>query len=158
MTIAAIEGHCVGGGAALAITTDFRVVGASGYLWFPEVSIGLPLSWGAVPRLIRLLGPVKAKQVVILCEKLAGAKAVEFGIADYVAPDGQSYEQALQLAARIASLPDVAVKMTKEAINVTSNALNRLGSFMGRDQVALTSHSAEAVAARAKFAKGNASR
>lgn len=153
MTICAIEGHCIGGGAALALCTDFRVVGASAYLQFPEISIGLPLSWGAVPRLVRLLGPVGAKRAVVLCEKLAGARAVELGIADFIAPDGQTYAEAQALARRVAKLPDVAVKMSKEAINVTSNALNRLASFMARDQVALASQSTEAAAARAKFAR-----
>lgn len=151
MTVSAIEGHCVGGAAALAICTDFRVLGASAYLQFPEVSIGLPLSWGALPRLVRMLGPVKAKRAIVLCEKLAGAQAVEFGIADVLAPDGQAYAEARALARRIAALPDVAVKMSKEAINVTSNALNRLASFMAHDQVALASHSPEAIAARARF-------
>lgn len=151
MTICAIEGHCVGGGAALAICADFRIVGATAYLQFPEVSLGIPLSWGALPRLVRMLGPVKAKQAVILCEKLAGARAVEFGLADAVVADGRTGEQAQALARRIAELPEVAVKMSKEAINATSNALNRLASVMVRDQVALAAHSAEAVAARAKF-------
>jgi enoyl-CoA hydratase len=153
MTLCAIEGHCIGGGAALAICTDFRVVGATAYLQFPEVSIGLPLSWGALPRLVRMLGPVKAKHAIILCERFVGTQAVDFGLADAVAPDGHAYERTWDLARRIAELPEVSVKMSKEAINVTSNALNRLASVMVRDQVALAAHSPEAVAARAKFAQ-----
>ena len=152
MSVSAIEGHCIGGAAALVICTDFRVLGATAYLRFPEVSIGLPLSWGALPRLVRMLGPVKAKRAIVLCEKLAGAHAVEFGIADVVAPEGQAYAEAQVLARRIAALPEVAVKMSKEAINVTSNALNRLASFMAHDQVAFAAHAPEAVAARKRFA------
>jgi len=150
LTVCAIEGHCVGGAAALAICADFRVLGASAYLWFPEVAIGLPLSWGALPRLVRMLGPVKAKRTIVLGEKLVGAQAVEFGLAEAVAPDGQAYAEARSLARRIAALPDVAAKMSKEAINVTSNALNRLASFMARDQVALAAHDPASVAARKK--------
>jgi len=153
VTFCAIEGHCVGGGAALAIAADFRVLGASAYMHFPEVVIGLPLSWGALPRLVRLLGPAKAKRVVVLGEKLCGAEAVAFGIAEYIAEDGSSYARALDLATRVAGLPQDAVRMGKEAINVTSNALNRLASFMARDQVALAAGSREAVEARARFAK-----
>jgi enoyl-CoA hydratase/carnithine racemase len=89
----------------------------------------------------------------VLCEKLVGGRAVELGIADFIAPDGQSYAEARALARRVAKLPDVAVKMSKEAINVTSNALNRLASFMARDQAALASQSTEAAAARAEFAR-----
>jgi enoyl-CoA hydratase len=153
VTICAIEGHCIGGGAALAICADFRVVGTSGYLHFPEVALGLPLSWGALPRLVRMLGPVKAKQAVVLCEKFAGRQAVELGIADYLAADGETYREALALARKAAALPSLSVRMGKEAINVTSNALNKLASFMARDQLALAAHGAEAVAIREKFSR-----
>ena len=88
----------------------------------------------------------------MLCEKLKGREAVDFGIAEYLAADGQAYAEALALAQRIAALPETAVKMSKEAVNVTSNALNRLASFMARDQLALAAASEEAVAARASFA------
>jgi len=152
VTVCAIEGHCVGGGAALAIATDFRVLGTSAYIHFPEVAIGLPLAWGALPRLVRLLGPAKAKRMVVLGEKLRGPEAVAFGIAEYVADDGHSLARAGALAEQAARLPAEAVRMGKEAINVTSNALNRLASFMARDQVALAAASREAVAARARFA------
>ncbi len=152
MTICAVEGHCIGGGTALAVCTDFRVIAASGYFRLPEIALGIPLSWGALPRLVRLLGPAKAKRAIILCDKLGGQDAVDFGLADYLAADGQAYAEARLLATRIAELPDTAVKMSKEAINVTSNALNRVASFMARDQLALAARSDEAVAARTKFA------
>lgn len=152
MTICAVEGHCIGGGTALAVCTDFRVVAESGYFQLPEIALGIPLSWGALPRLVRLLGPAKAKRAIVLCDKLRGREAVEFGLAEYLAADGQAYAEALALAQRIAALPETSVKMSKEAINVTSNALNRLASFMARDQLALAAASEEAVAAREAFA------
>lgn len=155
MTICAIEGHCIGGGAALALCADFRIVGTTAYLQFPEVSLGIPLSWGALPRLVRMIGPAKTKQAVVLCEKYVGVRAVEFGLAEASVADGRAYEEARALALRIAEMPDVAAKMCKEAVNATSNALNRLASFMVRDQVALAAESAEAVAARTKFARRN---
>jgi len=57
VTICAVEGYCIGGGTALAASLDFRVVARTAYFQLPEIAIGLPLSWGAVPRLVRLLGP-----------------------------------------------------------------------------------------------------
>lgn len=152
LTICAVEGHCIGGGVALAASTDFRIIGASAYFWLPEVALGIPLSWGALPRLVHMLGAAKAKRLIALCEKLVGKEALDFGLADYLAADGQTYAEAFKLAHRIAELPDVSVKMSKEAINVTANVLNRLASFMARDQMALAAQSDEAVAARAKFA------
>ena len=152
LTLCAIEGHCIGGGAALAVATDLRVIGASAWFWLPEIAIGIPLGWGALPRLVRLLGPAKAKRFIILCDRFAGREAVDFGLAEYLVADGQAYAEALNLAARIAALPEIPVKMSKEAVNATANALNHLASCMVSDQVALAAASEEAVAARAKFA------
>lgn len=153
MTICAVEGHCIGGGTALAVCADFRVLARSAYFQLPEIALGIPLSWGALPRLVRLLGPARAKRAIVLCDRFTGREALEIGLADYLAEDGQAYAEALKLAGRIADLPETAVKMSKEAINVTANALNRLASFMARDQLALAAHGDEAVAARARFAE-----
>jgi enoyl-CoA hydratase len=152
MTICAIEGHCIGGGAALAVATDFRVIGRSAYFWLPEIAIGIPLGWGAVPRLVALLGPAKAKRAVILCDKIGGQEAVDFGLADYVVADGGAYAFAVELAKRIAELPETSVKMSKETINAAAHALNHLGAHMVADQHALAAASDEAVAARERFA------
>jgi enoyl-CoA hydratase/carnithine racemase len=152
VTIAAVEGYCIGGGTALAVSLDFRVIARPAYFQLPEIAIGLPLSWGAVPRLVRLLGPAGARRAVILCDKFPGPEAVEAGLADVLAEAGKAYDEALVLARRVAALPDTAVKMSKEAINVTANALNRLASYMARDQLALAAHSEEAVEARKRFA------
>ena len=72
MSIAAIEGHCIGGGAALAAALDWRVIGSSAWFWLPEIALGLPLGWGALPRLVSLLGPARAKRFIILGERLQG--------------------------------------------------------------------------------------
>ena len=158
LTVTAIEGHCVGGGVALAVSTDFRVIGRSGYFRLPEVDLGIPLSWGALPRLVNILGAAKAKRFIMLCETFAGAEALDCGLADYLVPDGQACAKALELAQRVVDLPDVATKMSKEAINVTANALNRVASFMARDQLALAAQSTEATEARARFANKGRSR
>lgn len=152
MTFCAIEGHCIGGGAALAVALDLRVIGKSAWFWLPEVAIGIPLGWGALPRLVRLLGPAKAKRFIILGDRFTGRAAVDFGLAEYLVDDGQAYAEALKLAARIVALPEVPVKMSKQAVNTTANALNHLASYMAGDQVTLAAASEEAVAARAGFA------
>ena len=151
MTICAIEGHCIGGGAALAVALDLRVIGPSSWFWLPEIAIGIPLGWGALPRLVRLLGPAKAKRFIILCERFKGQAAIDFGLAEYLVADGQAEGQARKLAARIVELPQTPVAMSKQAVNATANALNHLASYMVSDQLALAAGSQEALAARARF-------
>ena len=151
MTIAAIEGHCIGGGAALAAALDWRVIGSSAWFWLPEIALGLPLGWGALPRLVSLLGPARAKRFIILGERLQGQQALDFGLAEYLVPDGQAEAEALKLAQRVVDLPEVAVTMSKQAVNASANALSHLASHMVSDQLALALVSEEALAARARF-------
>ena len=152
MTIGAIEGHCIGGGAALAAALDWRVIGSSAWFWLPEIALGLPLGWGALPRLVSLLGPARAKRFIILGERLQGQQALDFGLAEYLVPDGQAEAEALKLAQRVVDLPEVAVTMSKQAVNASANALSHLASHMVSDQLALALASEEALAARARFA------
>ncbi len=151
MTIGAIEGHCIGGGAALAAALDWRVIGSSAWFWLPEIALGLPLGWGALPRLVGLLGPARAKRFIILGERLQGQQALDFGLAEYLVADGQAEAEAVKLAQRVVELPEVAVAMSKQAVNASANALNHLASHMVSDQLALALASEESLAARARF-------
>jgi enoyl-CoA hydratase/carnithine racemase len=85
MVVAAIEGYAIGGGMALALAADWRVIGRSAYLCVPEVRLGMPLSWGTIPRIASLVGPARAKRVVTLCERFVGQQALDIGLADRVA-------------------------------------------------------------------------
>lgn len=151
VTIAAIEGFNVGGGIALTLACDWRIMTTSSYLFVPELQIGIPLGWQTIPRLVRLVGPSKAKQVVFLGEKMTSEKALEWGLADFVVPDGESLEYAESLSLKISQMPSVAVRMTKQSIDVSANSLNNAVSFMDVDQAMLCGLSNEAVSARTKF-------
>jgi enoyl-CoA hydratase/carnithine racemase len=151
ITIAAMERLAVGAGVALPLACDWRVLGESCYLYVPEVKIGLNLQWGALPRLINLVGPARAKRICILCEKMDAKTALEWGLAEEVAPDGQAVEKALELARAAAEMPPIATRMIKEAVNATAAALNRTASFADADQSQLTATTADARSARDRF-------
>jgi enoyl-CoA hydratase len=82
ITIAAIEGWCVGGGAALAAACDLRIAADNATFYVPEIERGMNLSWGTVPRLVRLVGPARTKRIVVLAEKLDAARAMQWGLVD----------------------------------------------------------------------------
>jgi enoyl-CoA hydratase/carnithine racemase len=88
----------LGAGVALPLACDWRVMGESAYLYVPEVKIGLNLQWGALPRLVNLVGPSRAKRICILCEKMDARTALDWGLVDEVAADGQTVDVALELA------------------------------------------------------------
>jgi len=141
VTICAIEKFAIGGGVALAAACDFRIMGRSAHLRLPEIPLGMNMSWHAVPRLVSLVGPARAKQFVIYGEKLDSQSALAWGLADDVVDDGKTLGAARLLARKTVALPPNAVRMTKSAVNAAANALHHATTFMDLDQYALTTTS-----------------
>jgi enoyl-CoA hydratase len=139
VTIAAIEGYCIGGAAALAVSLDFRIAGAGAYLRLPEIALGMNMSWGALPRIAALVGPSRAKQFAIFCEPCGADAALAWGLVDEVVATGAAVARSREWADKVAALPPLPVRMTKEAINAQAGALHRATSAMDRDQWMLTS-------------------
>lgn len=138
ITIAAMERMAVGAGIALGLACDWRVLGREAFLYVPEVKIGLNLQWGALPRLISLVGPARAKRICILCERMGADQALDWGIVDEVADDGKTVAAALALAARAVEMPWATARMVKEAVNATAGALHKASAFADADQSQLT--------------------
>ncbi|PHQ71646.1 MAG: enoyl-CoA hydratase [Sneathiella sp.] len=155
ITIAAMEQIVVGAGCAIALACDWRVIGKSAYLYVPEVKIGLNLQWGALPRLITLVGPAKTKRITILCEKMGAQQALDWGLVDEVAEDGKTVEKALELAEIAASMPAATTRLLKEAVNATANALHKTSAYADADQSQLTRSFRDGIAAREAFTKGS---
>jgi len=153
ITIAAMERMVVGAGCAIALACDWRVLGRSAYLYVPEVKVGLNLQWGALPRLVTLVGPARAKRITLMCEKLDAVTALAWGLVDELADDGRTVDVALTMARRAAEMPPVTVRLMKEAINATAGALHRATSFADADQSQLTAGFEAARTARQRFGR-----
>ncbi|MCC5954144.1 MAG: enoyl-CoA hydratase/isomerase family protein [Acidimicrobiia bacterium] len=141
LTIVAIEGYCIGGGAALAVSLDLRVMADDAVLYVPEIERGMNMSWGSVPRIVNLVGPARAKRIVVLAEQLDAQRCAAWGLADEVTSAGGALEGALALAHRVAELPPVQVRMCKQGCNLAATALNTTASAMDRDQFLLAASS-----------------
>ena len=152
ITLAAIEGYAIGGGLALAAALDWRVMAKDAFVSLPEIALGIPLTWGTLPRLVNLLGPATAKRLTILCERVSADEALAIGLADWVAPRGKALARARDIAAKILTLPRNSVRMSKESINAYASIGAHAASHMAHDQVQLAAASSEAKAARAAFA------
>ena len=153
ITIAAIEGYAVGGGLALSLACDWRVAADDAFVSLPEIALGIPLTWGTIPRLVNLLGPAKAKRLTILCERFAATDALALGVIDYVAPKGGALAKAREIAAQTLTKPAASVRMSKESVNAAATILNHATSYMAHDQIALAAGSPESRAARAAALK-----
>ena len=162
ITIAAIEGYAIGGGLALVAALDWRVIASDAFVSLPEIALGIPLTWGTLPRLVNLVGPARAKRLSILCERIPAADALAMGLADYAAGPGKALQAARALAKQVLALPRNSVRMTKESVNAYASIGAHAASHMAHDQVQLAAASVEAKSARAAFAQrrktGNARR
>lgn len=140
ITICAIEGFCIGGGAALAVALDFRVMARDAHIRVPEIGLGMNMSWQSVPRMLHLIGPARTKQAVILADqRIPAAEAYEWGLVEEVAEPGGAFAAAMALAGKVAAQPPIPTAMTKQTVNRLTHALDDLASHMDVDQFALAS-------------------
>ena len=144
ITIGAIEGFCIGGGVALAVALDFRVMARNAHLRVPEIGLGMSMSWQSIPRMLHLMGPARTKQAVILADhRITAAEAYEWRLVEEVAEPGQAFDAAMALATKVAAQPPISVAMTKLTVNRLTHALDDLTSHMDGDQFALMSRQSE---------------
>jgi enoyl-CoA hydratase/carnithine racemase len=148
MTLAAIEGYAVGGGLALAVALDWRVMARDAFVSLPEISLGIPLTWGTLPRLVNLVGPARAKRLSILCERIGAEAALAMGLIDEVCDKGMAQAVAGKLAESALDKPRHSVRMTKETVNAYAGIGAHAVTYMAHDQLELAAASPESREAR----------
>ena len=126
ITIAAVHGFAVGGALVLAACCDLRVAGESAWFSIPEVELGLPLGWNALPRLAREIGHARALELTITSDRFTAQQAHDYGLVTHLVKDGEEEETARGLAKKIAGRPALPVALTK----ATMKSLKR-GTEMG---------------------------
>ncbi len=141
MTLAAVEGYCIGGGVALIAACDMRFAGKTAQFYVPEIKNGMNMSWQSIPRMVNLIGPARTKQLCIVADMLPAEKAERWGLVEELAEEGGAYELALEYAEKIATRPPLPVRMIKQGASVAANALNHATSYMDIDQYALATNS-----------------
>ena len=125
ITIACLHNYCIGGGAILPAFCDFRIASLNTSLTINEVSIGVNLSWNAIPAVVQLVGSARAKEMIILGRKYSARRLLEIGFVNEVVEDDQLIMRAEQLAREICRQPPMPVWSTKASINAYARALDR---------------------------------
>jgi enoyl-CoA hydratase/carnithine racemase len=113
VTVARLHGHAIGGGSCLAMACDFRVAAEGTKLRLPEIDLGLPLTWGAVPRLLNEIGMARTRELLMLCEDVEADTALAWGMLHRVVPESALDEEVDALAKKLASKPEMAIYMSK---------------------------------------------
>ncbi|MFO7280172.1 MAG: enoyl-CoA hydratase-related protein [Thermoanaerobacterales bacterium] len=115
--IAAVSGYALGGGCELALACDLRIASERARFGLPEILLGIIPGGGGTQRLARLVGPAKAKQLILTGRQVDAAEALAMGLVDEVVPPEQLHDRALALAAELASGAVVAQGLAKRAID-----------------------------------------
>ncbi|WP_460073207.1 enoyl-CoA hydratase/isomerase family protein [Streptomyces sp. YKOK-I1] len=115
--VAAITGYALGGGLELALAADYRVAADDALLGQPEVQLGIIPGSGGTQRLTRLIGPSRAKNLLMTGRRVAAEEALRLGLVDEVVPAAEVYGTALHYARRLAQGPAAALEAVKEAVD-----------------------------------------
>ncbi len=149
-TICAVKGVATGAGACIASACDFRLAADTTRLGYGEVKLGINLMWGAAPLCVRLVGPARAKRMIMTGALFKAETLERWGYVDEVTDLASLDARALAWAEQYAALPPMAVQMIKRSINQIAGALDGAVMHMDGDQwllATLSQDHREAVAA-----------
>jgi enoyl-CoA hydratase/3-hydroxypropionyl-coenzyme A dehydratase len=157
ITIASIQGWCVGGGLVLAAACDMRIATPITRFSIPEVDLGIPLAWGGVPRLVREIGPALTKELVMTCRQFDAQEAKDAGFLNRIVDEEQLPQATQELADSLSKKPFVALANTKRYVNAISEQM--LGSnraWADADSLIAAAGDPECAASREAYLKGKA--
>jgi enoyl-CoA hydratase/carnithine racemase len=150
-TFSAISGWCLGAGFELALATDFRIADETAVFGLPEVELGIVPSSGGTYRLVRAIGPARAKELLLLRPRVEAAEALRLGVVTEVVPAGEAPARALELAEQVAALPPLAAAAAKQAANAIAESSREAGIQIERLAYAALAQTEEAKAAGEAF-------
>jgi enoyl-CoA hydratase len=122
ITIAAINGHAIGGGLCIAMDCDFRIASDRAILGVPELNLGVFYTWGATPRLTALIGPMKAKEIIMTCDLIDAKEAYRIGLVNKVVPHAKLMQSCTDLVKKLSEKGPLALRICKKQVNSASMA------------------------------------
>lgn len=138
VTIAAVNGHAIGGGWGLTLACDFRIASAEAQFWIPEVDLGVPLGVVSTTRFVRLAGEAPAKEIILGGRRYSAAEAKAMGLVHQVVPRAELAGAAREYALLLAAKPYEPLAKVKANINAIARAGNppvpaQTDGFLSRD-------------------------
>ncbi|MTI71281.1 MAG: short-chain-enoyl-CoA hydratase [Firmicutes bacterium] len=115
--IAAINGFSLGGGLELSMSCDIRIASEKAKFGQPEVGLGITPGFSGTQRLARLVGPSKAKELIFTADMIDSNEAEKIGLVNKVVKREDLMDEAINLAKKIASKGQIAIRYSKSAIN-----------------------------------------
>jgi len=138
ITIAAVNGYCLGGAACIATACDFRIGASNSKVGYPEINLGINLNWLGLPLAVRLIGPAKAKRMVIGGNNESAEDLLKWGFYDQVCKPKELLSAAEEMAKLYAAKPPLAAQMIKRSVNFLTYSDDESTMHMDYDQTLLT--------------------
>jgi len=135
VTIAAVNGYALGGGCELALAADFRFAGRSAVFGLPEITLGIMPGSGGTQRLPRVVGPARAKDMILTGRLVGAEEALAIGLADRVLADGEVLGTAIAEALAFARGP-AALRYAKQAVDAAAGLTVEDGLQLEADLIA----------------------
>jgi enoyl-CoA hydratase len=120
-TIAAVNGFALGGGCEVVMACDIRIASTKAKFGQPEVNLGVTPGFGGTQRLPRLVGPAIAKELLFTGDMISAERAYQIGLVNHVVEPEELMDKAMEMAKKIASKGQLAVKMCKQGVNEGMN-------------------------------------
>ena len=120
ITIAQVHGFAIGGAFLLMLACDFRMVAEGTFFSIPEVDLGIPLSWGGIPKLVSEIGPARTKELVMTCRRFGAVEAKDLGLVNHIVKMEDLANHCLDFAQSLVNKPVVPLIMTKEQVNAVA--------------------------------------
>jgi enoyl-CoA hydratase/carnithine racemase len=139
--ICAMKGVATGGGACIPTACDFRIAADTTRAGYGEVKVGINLMWNAAPVCVNLIGPARAKRMIMSGRLFDAPTLLSWGFVDEVVKLEDLESTARAWAEEYAALPPIAVQMIKRSINRYASALDAAVMHMDADQWLLAAHS-----------------
>ncbi len=126
--IAAVNGYALGGGCELAAACDFRIASEKARFSQPEISLGLIPGWGGTQLLPSLVGPAKAKELIMTGAMVKAPEALQMGLVNEVVEPDKLEEAVGALAQTLVGGPSIALGMAKKLVNDSASLTEGLSS------------------------------
>jgi len=123
VTIGAVNGLAIGGAVVFLACMDIRLAAESAWFSIPEVDLDIPLTWNALPRLMRELGPARTRELVMTCDRFSSEQALTWGFVNHRLPDAELLPAARALAAKLLAKDAMSLALTKSTCNALAEAM-----------------------------------
>jgi len=136
-TLAALNGHAIGGGLELALACDLRLAAGTIAVGMPPAKLGLIYSHTGIRKFIDTIGAPRTRELFLVGRRIDARTAREWGLVNAIAEDGRLAEEAVELAREIASNAPLAQRGNKRVINTVLSARGAMDPEVERELIEL---------------------